>query len=96
MELWRPSWRTVADGSVIWIRYTHNQWMRARVIYGTKRLADVSPLDGSVKRVFPVAWDETRFTPPADALIAGEEQHTASGYCPVCHRSRCRACEVAA
>lgn len=80
----------------MWVRYTHTQWMPARAIYANKGALDVTLLGGELRRTLPFRWADVAWHPPADALIAGEDQHATDGWCARCHRTPCRHAEVAA
>ncbi len=70
VEMWPPTWRTVATGQKVWVRYTHSQWMRATVLAVNDRHCKVVVDAGLMSRELNVAWNDVRWHPPADALIA--------------------------
>ena len=67
-EMWPPTWHTTALGNTVWIRYTHAQWMPARVVGLNRKRLLVQPLAGEIARVLEVAWGEVRWHPPSGAL----------------------------
>lgn len=69
MSLWRPGWRTVPKGAVLWLRYTHSQWVRAVVVAFNTQTVCVIPKAGTYQREIRVPWTDVAFDPPVGALV---------------------------